>query len=113
MGTAPEGVWMEAEGELNELDMSLNQVEVDGFMVGGIIWVHNNLLKDSDLALGSEIMDQLGKAIGKGTDKLLYLVQELRCPLVFQQDLRRPPHLIIGGHMHRHGQTYIPLILRS
>lgn len=71
MGAAPEGVWMEAEGELNELDMSLNQVEVDGYMVGGIIWIHNNLLKDSDLALGSEIMDQLGKAIGKGVDRAL------------------------------------------
>ncbi|WP_070372558.1 phage major capsid protein [Acetobacterium wieringae] len=71
MGAAPEGVWMEAEGELNELDMSLNQVEVDGYMVGGIIWIHNNLLKDSDLALGSEIMDQLGKAIGKGIDRAL------------------------------------------
>lgn len=73
MGGSPEGVWMEAEGELNELDMSFNQVEVDGFMVGGIIWVHNNLLKESDIALGSEIMEQLGRAIGKGTDRgILY-----------------------------------------
>lgn len=81
MGTAPEGVWMEAEGELNELDMSLNQVEVDGFMVGGIIWVHNNLLKDSDLALGSEIMDQLGKAIGKGTDRGIVFGTGVKMPL--------------------------------
>lgn len=73
MGASPEGVWMEAEGELNELSMALNQIEVDGFMVGGIIWVHNNLLKDSDTALGSEIMEQLGKAIGKGADRgILY-----------------------------------------
>lgn len=71
MGAAPEGVWMEAEGELNELDMSLNQIEVDGYMVGGYIWIHNNLLKDNDMALGSEIMDQLGKAIGKGVDRAL------------------------------------------
>ena len=33
MGTSPEGVWMEAVGALNELDLSLNQVEVDGYMV--------------------------------------------------------------------------------
>lgn len=81
IGSAPEGVWMEAEGEMNELDMSLNQIEVDGFMVGGIIWVHNNLLTDSDLALGSEIMDQLGKAIGKGTDRGILYGTGVKMPL--------------------------------
>lgn len=80
-GAAPEGVWMEAEGELNELDMSLNQVEVDGYMVGGIIWVHNNLLKDSDIALGAEIMEQLGKAIGKGTDRGILYGSGVKMPL--------------------------------
>jgi HK97 family phage major capsid protein len=71
VGAPPEGVWMEATGALNELDMSFNQIEVDGFMVGGIIWVHNTLLEDSDIALGSEIMDQLGQAIGKGIDRAI------------------------------------------
>ncbi len=81
MGAAPEGVWMEAEGEFNELDMALNQVEVDGYMVGGIIWVHNNLLKDSDIALGTEIMDQLGKAIGKGVDRAILYGTGVKMPL--------------------------------
>jgi len=71
VGAAPEGVWMEAEGELNELSMSFNQIEVDGYMVGGVIYVHNNLLKDSDLALAAEIMSQLGKAIGKAVDRAI------------------------------------------
>lgn len=71
VGAAPEGVWMEAEGELNELSMSFNQVEVDGYMVGGVIYVHNNLIKDSDLALAAEIMSQLGKAIGKAVDRAI------------------------------------------
>ncbi len=71
MGTSPEGVWMEAVGALNELDLSLNQVEVDGYMVGGFIPVHNNYLKDSDIALGSEIITQLGYAIGKGLDRAI------------------------------------------
>lgn len=71
VGAAPEGVWMEAEGELNELTMTFNQIEVDGYMVGGVIFVHNNLLKDSDFALASEIMSQLGKAIGKGIDRAI------------------------------------------
>ena len=81
MGAAPEGVWMEAEDELNELDMAINQIEVDGYMVGGIIWVHNNLLKDSDLALGNEIMDQLGKAIGKGIDRAIIYGTGIKMPL--------------------------------
>lgn len=71
MGAAPEGVWMEAAGELNELDMSLNQIEVDGYLVGGIIYVSNILLEDSDINLGSEVMSQLGKAIGKGLDRAI------------------------------------------
>jgi len=80
-GVSPEGIWMEAEGELNELDMSLNQVEVDGFMVGGFIPVHNNLLKDSDISLGTEIMEQLGKAIGKGVDRAILYGSGAKMPV--------------------------------
>ena len=68
MGTMPEGIWMEATGALNELDMSLNQITVDGYMVGGFIPVHNTLLDDSDLNLGAEIMIALAAAVGKGID---------------------------------------------
>ena len=71
MGVAPEGIWMEAVGELNELDLTLNQVEVDGYMVGGFIPIHNTLLEDSDIALGTEIITQLGEAIGKGVDRAI------------------------------------------
>ena len=71
MGAVPEGVWMEAVGALNELDMALNQITVDGYMVGGFIPISNVYLEDSDIALGSEIMDQLGKAIGKGLDRAI------------------------------------------
>lgn len=71
VGAVPEGVWMEATGALNELDMSFNQIELDGYMVGGIIWLHNTLLEDSDIALGAEIMSQLGQAIGKGIDRAI------------------------------------------
>lgn len=68
MGTMPEGIWMEATGALNELDLSLNQVTVDGYMVGGFIPVHNTLLDDSDLNLGAEIMRALAYAVGSGVD---------------------------------------------
>lgn len=81
VGAAPEGVWMEAEGELNELSMSFNQIEVDGYMVGGVIYVHNNLIKDSDLALAAEIMSQLGKAIGKGVDRAILFGTGVKMPV--------------------------------
>lgn len=81
IGAAPEGVWMESTGALNELDMSLNQIEVDGYMVGGIIWVHNTLLEDSDIALGSEIMQQLSMAIGKGVDRAILFGTGTKTPI--------------------------------
>lgn len=81
MGAAPEGVWMETTGALNELDMSLNQVEVDGYMVGGIIWIHNSLLEDSDLNLGAEVMEQLGQAVGKGVDKAILFGTGVKMPI--------------------------------
>jgi HK97 family phage major capsid protein len=81
MGAAPEGVWMEATGALNELDMSLNQIEVDGYMVGGIIWISNVLLEDSDIALGSEIVTQLGMAIGKGVDRAILFGTGTKTPV--------------------------------
>lgn len=61
-------IWMEATGALNELDLSLNQVTVDGYMVGGFIPVHNTLIDDSDLNLGAEIMRALAYATGSGVD---------------------------------------------
>ncbi len=67
MGAIPEAVWIEAVGTLNELDLTLNQIEVDGYMIGGWIPISNVYLEDSDLNLGAEIMDALGKAIGLGS----------------------------------------------
>lgn len=80
-GTVPEGVWMEATGALNELDMAFNQIEVDGYMVGGIIWVHNTLLDDSDMNLGAEVMAQLGQAIGKGVDRAILFGSGTKMPV--------------------------------
>jgi HK97 family phage major capsid protein len=81
IGAVPEGVWMEATGALNELDMALNQIEVDGYMVGGILWVPNSLLEDSDIALGAEVMAQLGQACGKGLDRGLLYGTGVKMPL--------------------------------
>lgn len=71
MGTVPEAVWTEACATLNELDLYFNQVEVDGYKVGGFIAVCNATLEDSDLNLATEIMDAIGQAIGYAIDKAI------------------------------------------
>lgn len=71
MGAVPEGVWTEAIGKLNELALAFNQVEVDGYKVGGFIPIPNAILEDSDLNLANEILDALGQAIGMAVDKAI------------------------------------------
>jgi HK97 family phage major capsid protein len=71
-GTVPEGIWIEAIANLNELELSFSQVEVDGYKVGGYIPIPNSTLEDDDnLQLGMEILDMLGQAIGLGVDKAI------------------------------------------
>ena len=70
-GTIPEGVWTEAIAVLNELTIAFNQVEVDGYMVGGFIPVPNATLQDSDENLAAEIMEALAQAIGLAVDKAI------------------------------------------
>lgn len=80
-GTVPEAVWTEMVGALNELEMSFNQVEVDGYKVGGFIAVPNSTLEDSDIALASEIMMQISKAIGIALDKAILFGTGTKQPL--------------------------------
>ncbi len=80
-GTIPEGVWTEAVGKLNELTLGFNQVEVDGYKVGGFVPVPNSTLEDSDLNLANEIMDILGQAIGLAADKAILYGTGIKMPL--------------------------------
>ena len=81
MGAIPEAVWIEAVGALNELDLTLNQIEVDGYMIGGWIPISNVYLEDSDMNLGAEIMDALGKAIGLGLDRAILFGTGVKMPI--------------------------------
>lgn len=81
MGAVPEGIWTEAVGKLNELSIGFNQVEVDGYKVGGYIAIPNSTLEDSDLNLASEIMDALGQAIGLAVDKAILYGTGVKMPL--------------------------------
>lgn len=70
-GAIPEAVWTEMCANLNELALSFNQVEVDGYKVGGYIAVCNAVLEDSDVALANEIVTAIGGAIAKALDKAI------------------------------------------
>jgi HK97 family phage major capsid protein len=80
-GTIPEGIWMEAIANLNELALSFNEVEVDGYKVGGFIPIANSTLEDSDLNMANEIFDALGQAIGYAVDKAILFGTGVKMPI--------------------------------
>lgn len=81
LGAIPEGIWMEAHGKLNELSITFNQIEVDGYKVGGFIPVHNSDLEDSDENLAEIILDNLAQAIGLALDKAILYGTGKKMPL--------------------------------
>lgn len=70
-GPIPEGVWTEACAKLNELSLSFNQYELDGYKVGGFVAICKATLEDSDLNLANEILDNISQAIGYAVDKAI------------------------------------------
>lgn len=81
MGTIPEAVWTEMCANLNELSLGFNDVEVDGYKVGGFFAVCNAVLEDNDVQLASKLVDALGKAIGKALDKAIIYGTGTKMPL--------------------------------
>lgn len=83
MGKIPEAVWTEMCAKLNELAMGFNDVEVDGYKVGGFFAVCNAILEDNDVNLATEIINALAKAIGKALDKAIIYGTGVKMPLGF------------------------------
>lgn len=80
MGTYPEAVWTEACANLNELSLAFNNVEVDGYKVGGFIAVCNANLEDSEIDLAAEIITAIGQAIGLAIDKAILYGTGVKMP---------------------------------
>lgn len=83
MGTYPEGIWTEQCASLNELDLGFNDVEVDGFKVGGFFKICNAILEDNDVNLAGEFINALGIAIGKAIDKAIVYGTGIKMPVGF------------------------------
>lgn len=83
MGQIPEAVWTEMCANLNELDLGFNDVEVDGYKVGGYFAVCNAAIEDSDVDLANELINALGKSIGKALDAAIIYGTGTKMPLGF------------------------------
>lgn len=81
MGSIPEAIWTEMCATLNELSLGFSDTEVDGYKVGGFFAVCNAILEDNDVNLTSEILNALGKAIGKALDKAIIYGTGTKMPL--------------------------------
>ena len=81
MGTIPEAVWTDCCANLNELDLSFYDEEVNCWKVGGYFAVCNANMEDSDIALASEILTAIGQAIGYALDKAILYGTGTRMPL--------------------------------
>lgn len=81
MGAIPEAVWTEMCANLNEINITLNGVEVDGYKVGAYIAVCNALLEDSDQALAEAIIENLAAGIGLALDKAMLYGTGTKMPL--------------------------------
>ena len=79
-GTVPEAVWTEMCGALNELNFVFNQVELDGYKVGGFVPVCNALLEDNDIGLASWIIEMMSESIGLAMDAAILYGTGTRMP---------------------------------
>ena len=80
-GTIPEAVWTEMCGNLNELALTFNDVEVDAYKVGGYIPVCNAVLEDTDIDLVGVVLDAIAKGMGLALDKAIVYGSGTKMPL--------------------------------
>lgn len=82
-GSAPEAVWTDMCGKLNELSFGLAMTNVDGHKLGGFIGICNALLQDGSdpVQLGTEIMTKLTQADAIGIDKAILYGKGNNMPL--------------------------------
>ncbi|MBR2867856.1 MAG: phage major capsid protein [Clostridia bacterium] len=71
MGIAPEGIWTDATSKLNERSLAFYQIEVGNYKVSGYVAIYNSDIEDNDEATLSNVIEALGKGIGKAIDRAI------------------------------------------
>ena len=81
MGIIPAAVWTEATSKLNELEFTFNGAEVDGYKVGGYVFVPNSTLEDADnVELATVVIEGIARAIGRALDKAILYGTGVKMP---------------------------------
>lgn len=80
-GGYAEAIWTEMCANLNEMTIGFNDIEVEGYKVGGYVKVCNALLEDSDIALADDILTKIGRGIGYALDKAILYGTGTKMPL--------------------------------
>ena len=80
-GGYSEAVWTEMCANLNELTIGFNDLEIEGYKVGGFVKVCNALLEDSDINLADDILTKIGRGIGYALDKAILYGTGTKMPL--------------------------------
>lgn len=81
MGEVPMAIWTEMTDALNELDLTFNNIEVDGYKLGGYISEPRSIIEDSDIDLVDIIITALSEAIAKALDKAIIYGTGVKQPL--------------------------------
>lgn len=70
-GAIPEAVWTEMKDALNEVNITFNQIEMDGYKMGAFVAIPNSVIEDSDLNLITEVIGIFGVSFAKTLDKTI------------------------------------------
>ncbi len=81
VGEAPQAVWTEMQGRINELSCLFTDVEVDGYKVGGFIPLDNSYIEDSMINLASHVEDCLKESIAIALDKAILYGTGTKMPM--------------------------------
>lgn len=81
MGTIPEAVWTEMCANLNELALTFNMVEMDGYKVGAYVPICNAVVEDNDIDLVTKVYEAIGTALAIALDKAVLYGTGTKMPL--------------------------------
>ena len=71
LAAAPEAVWTATTGKINEVALTVNQIQTAGSKLGSFVPVPNPYLEDSAEDLAGIVIDQLGQGNGYALDKAI------------------------------------------
>lgn len=81
MGTIPEAVWTEMCANLNELALTFNMVEMDGYKVGAYVPICNAVVEDNDIDLVTKVYEAIGTALAIALDKAILYGTGTKMPM--------------------------------